>query len=173
VHIARGQLVAYPTEAVYGIGCDPRNLDAIGKVLELKARSANKGFILIASELSQLADFIEPPTESELATLNKAWPGPATFVVRAKSDLPPILTGNRDTLAVRVSAHPVVVELCNACSSALISTSANLSGTPALTSQDDVVTVLGEAIAGVVAGDLGTLQSATPIVSLITGEQLR
>lgn len=172
-HVASGQLIAYPTEAVYGIGCNPTNEAAVRGVLDLKAREANKGFIIIASNLDQLDDYMAAPTAEERVTLNNAWPGPVTFVVKAKSDLSPLLTGNRPTLAVRVSAHPVVQALCNACGHALISTSANISGTPALTSADAVDGAFNGRIAGVVAGELGTLNSATPIFSLSTGEQLR
>jgi len=171
--IADGQLIAYPTESVYGIGCDPNNLTAVKAVLELKARDANKGFIVIAASLEQLHPFIEPPTNAELETLNQAWPGPVTFVVKAKAGLDPLLTGKRDTLAVRVSAHPVVTELCNACGSALISTSANLSGEATLNTADEIIDRFGDQIAGVVKGELGALDKPTSIFSLATGRQLR
>lgn len=172
-HIACGQLIAYPTEAVYGIGCDPKNLSALNSLLNLKTRDESKGFILIAADIAQLEPFIQPPTETELKQLNVHWPGPVTFVVRAKPDLPNLLTGGRDTLAVRVSSHPVVTELCTACGQALISTSANLSGKPALTDASSVLAELGHALAGVVDGSLGKLRSATPIYSLVSGKQLR
>ncbi len=172
-HIARGQVVAYPTEAVYGLGCDPQNLSAVQAVLELKARDAHKGFIVIAASVDQLTNYMQPPNASELERLNAAWPGPVTFIVKAKIDLPNLLTGGRDTIAVRVSSHPVVVSLCNACGHALISTSANLSGQPALTTPVEVQNIFGESLAGVVEGELGNLKSATPIFSLSTGEQLR
>lgn len=172
-HIARGQLIAYPTEAVYGIGCDPQNLSAIQAVLELKARDKSKGFIIIAANLAQLSPYIQPPTDAEKQQLDTAWPGPVTFVVRAKPQLPSILTGGRDTLAVRVSSHPVVKQLCTACGHALISTSANLSAKPALTTAEQVSEVFGSSLAGVVDGSLGNLTSATPIYSLASGHQLR
>lgn len=172
-HIASGRLIAYPTEAVYGIGCDPANPDAVKAVLKLKSRDQHKGFILIAAELAQLRPYIDVLSAGDQQTLNEAWPGPVTFVCKAKPDLPELLTGGRDTIAVRVSAHPVVVELCNACGHALISTSANISGRPALTNADAVAAEFGDEISGVVDGSLGELKTATPIFSLITGEQLR
>jgi len=172
-HIARGQLIAYPTEAVYGIGCDPQNLSALKAVLDLKARDKSKGFIIVAANFAQLSPYIQPPTNIEKQRLDDAWPGPVTFVVRANPQLPSILTGGRDTLAVRVSSHPVVKELCTACGHALISTSANLSNKPALTSATLVWNEFGTLLAGVVDGSLGNLASATPIFSLASGEQLR
>ena len=172
-HIASGQLIAYPTEAVYGIGCNPADEAAVKAVLDLKARDANKGFIVIASSLNQLDDYMATPTAEERKTITDAWPGPVTFVVKAKAGLSPLLTGDRPTLAVRVSSHPVVQALCLACGHALISTSANISGTPALTSANAVNDAFNGRIAGVVSGALGNLKSATPIFSLSTGEQLR
>lgn len=172
-HIACGQLIAYPTEAVYGIGCDPKNVSAVQTVLDLKARDERKGFIIIASHFEQLDPFIQPPSNIESDRLNAAWPGPVTFVVRAKPNLPTVLTGGRDTLAVRVSSHPVVKALCEACGHALISTSANRSGEPALTSAAEVWQDLGSSLAGVVDGSVGNLASVTPIFSLSSGEQLR
>jgi len=172
-HIACGQLIGYPTEAVYGIGCDPQNLDAVQSVLDIKSRDANKGFILIASQQAQLTPYISTVSAEQQQQLDQSWPGPVTFVCQAKPGLPALLTGGRNTIAVRVSAHPVVVQLCNACGHALISTSANLSGQSALTDANKVITEFGATLAGVVDGPLGELKSSTPIFSLITGEQLR
>lgn len=173
MHIAGGRLIAYPTEAIYGLGCDPNNVGAIAAILKVKSRDQHKGFILIASNQAQLTPYIEITSASDQKQLNEAWPGPVTFVCKAKMGLPELLTGGRDTVAVRVSSHPVVSELCNACGHALVSTSANISGKLALTNAADVAAEFGDQISGVVAGPLGTLKTATPIFSLITGEQLR
>lgn len=172
-HIACGQLIGYPTEAVYGIGCDPQNDAALKAVLALKSRDEHKGFILIASQQDQLSPYIDALSPAQQQQVDGSWPGPVTFVCKAKPGLSALLTGARDTIAVRVSSHPVVVELCTACGHALLSTSANLSGQPAMTQAADVLTEFGHVLSGVVEGPLGDLQSATPIFSLITGEQLR
>lgn len=172
-HVAAGLIIAYPTEAVYGLGCDPKNSAAVDSVLDLKARDANKGFILIASSINQLSDYLRTPSAAQLQQLEAAWPGPVTFVVDANPNLPAQLTGGRNTLAVRVSSHPVVAELCNQCGHPLISTSANISGTQALTDACAVMEAFGDNIAGVVEGSLGTLDAPTPIFSLASGEQLR
>lgn len=172
-HIACGQLIGYPTEAVYGIGCDPQNETALKAVLAMKSRDANKGFILIASHQDQLIPYIDTLNAEQQQQVDRAWPGPVTFVCKAKPGLPALLTGARDTIAVRVSSHPVVAELCNACGHALLSTSANVSGQPAMTQAAEVLAEFGHELSGVVEGPLGELRSATPIFSLITGEQLR
>ncbi len=172
-HIACGQLIAYPTEAVYGIGCDPNNTDALQAVLTLKSRDEHKGFILIAANQAQLTPYIDIASADDQQRLDNAWPGPITFVCKAKPNAPKLLTGGRDSIAVRVSSHPVVIELCKRCDHALISTSANISGKPAITNASDVLAEFGDEISGVVEGSLGTLTTATPIFSLISGKQLR
>jgi len=171
--IAGGAVVAYPTEAVYGLGCDPNNVGALQQILTLKERDKSKGFILIASQQVQLKPYMAALSNEQQSQLDHAWPGPVTFVVTAKPDVPNLLTGGRDTLAVRVSSHPVVVALCDACQHPLVSTSANLSGQEAFRDATLVLDAFGDKIAGVVDGALGDLAAATPIHSLITGKRLR
>jgi L-threonylcarbamoyladenylate synthase len=126
--VRAGGLVAYPTEAVYGLGCDPGNRTAVERLLRLKRRSAAKGLILIAADGPQLAPWVQwldPPRMTEILA---TWPGPCTWVLPAASRTPRWLTGGRDTLAVRVTAHPIAAALCRTCGTALVSTSANLAG---------------------------------------------
>lgn len=131
--VTAGKVIAYPTEAVFGLGCDPANLDAIRQLLEIKRRPMEKGLILIASHFDQvspyLADDIEPTTEQMQA-------GNITWVFPAKPETSPLLRGAHHSLAIRVTRHPLVRELCDQLGSALISTSANLTGeAPCYTAQ--------------------------------------
>lgn len=128
--VKTGGIIAYPTEAVFGLGCDPKNYSAVTRIITLKGRSITKGLILIAAEFTQLSEFIaELPTE-RAAAIHASWPGAVTWIVPVMSTVPSWLTGGRATLAVRVTAHPVAAALCRACGSALVSTSANYSGHP-------------------------------------------
>jgi len=171
--VKNGQVIAYPTEAIYGLGCDPLNEQALAKVVELKSRAINKGLILIASKLEQLDPFIDNSNPSLLDRAKESWPGPVTWIVPASQLCMPLLTGNRDTIAVRVSAHPVVQELCDVCDSALVSTSANISGQLPLANPEDITRVFADNIAGVVEGELGGLKNATSIFHARSGVQLR
>lgn len=123
-----GGTIAYPTEAVFGVGCDPWNQDAVEALLAIKQRPWTKGLILIASDFNQLQDFIEPVSANLLKQLQQSWPGPVTWLLPARSDVPVYLTGKHDTIAVRVTAHPLVRQLCNAFGGAIVSTSANITG---------------------------------------------
>jgi len=120
-----GKIIAYPTESVFGLGCDPANNSAVEQLLYIKERPASKGLILIASSIEQLSGWVNFDQVSNLETILSSWPGHETWVVPAQPDISPLLTGEHETLAVRVSAHPVVKHLCNVFGGAVTSTSAN------------------------------------------------
>lgn len=123
-----GGIIAYPTEAIYGIGCDPENDDALLEILWQKKRSPEKGLILIAADFNQLQDYIAPLPANVLKKILQSWPGPNTWLLPVKPDVSPLLTGGRQTLAVRVTDHPIAAELCRQFGSPLVSTSANITG---------------------------------------------
>ena len=125
--IQHGGVIAYPTETVYGLGCDPMNFEAVRYLTKLKNRDISKGLILLASDLDQLENFIDVPDKKDrdkIQQTNK----PTSWIVPAKAHVPGWLTGNTRTLAVRISHHPVVKRLCDRLDSPLVSTSANPSG---------------------------------------------
>lgn len=128
----RGGLIAYPTEGVWGLGCDPRDEAAVLRLLMLKQRDVAKGLILIASSEAQLAPFIDTASlgGSQLAEVRASWPGPNTWIIPASKDAPSWITGAHDGIAVRVTAHPLVRALCDGFGGALVSTSANIASEP-------------------------------------------
>lgn len=138
--IQAGNVLAYPTEGVYGLGCDPFNPQAFDKLLDAKQRPMEKGVILIASSVEQVKDlaavFYQPWTQ---AVLN-GWESPlrpTTWILPATEAVPDWITGGRDTVAIRVTHHPQVKALCDALEMPLVSTSANLSGQAAIKSREE------------------------------------
>jgi L-threonylcarbamoyladenylate synthase len=125
--IAAGQVLAYPTEAVYGLGCDPMNAASVRRILRIKGRGEDKGLILIAAELAALEPYVTSLGPARMSEIAATWPGPNTWLLPARSTTPRWLTGVHDTLAVRVTGHPIASALCRACGGTLVSTSANLS----------------------------------------------
>ena len=173
--LQRGGVFAYPTEAVWGLGCDPRSEAAVLRLLAIKRREVGKGLILIAAGIDQLrpwADFAALP-EPRLAEALASWPGPHTWIVPAATTTPRWITGDHDGIAVRVSAHPVVVALCTAFGGALVSTSANPSGTPPPKSLPAFDAALLDAIDGILAGETGGLARPTAIRDARSGVALR
>ena len=171
--VRRGGLIAYPTEAVYGLGCDPRNEMAVRRLLTLKRRPMHKGLILIAADFSQLAPFLQPLTPAERERLDATWPGPHTWLIPARNETPRWLRGRHDTLAVRVTAHPLAAALCRACGHPLVSTSANRSGRPPARTALAVRRQLGRDLDALLPGPTGGAAQPTTIRHLRSGRIVR
>lgn len=130
-----GGVVSHPTEGVWGLACDPLNPDAVQQVLYMKRRSPRQGLILIAHDFEVIRPYLGSFGPEVLDKVLASWPGPKTWILPAADWVPDWITGGRDSLAVRVTAHPVAAQLCAAFGDALVSTSANRNGKPsALTS---------------------------------------
>lgn len=168
------RVIAYPTEAVFGVGCDPDSETAVTRLLDLKQRPVDKGLILIAASYEQLKPYIDDTalTASQREAVFSRWPGPVTFVFPALSTTPRWLTGRFDSLAVRVTDHPQVIELCQRYGKPLVSTSANLSGQPPCRTTDEVLAQFG-ADFPVVAGPTGGRLNPSEIRDALTGELFR
>ncbi|MCW8943424.1 MAG: L-threonylcarbamoyladenylate synthase [Sedimenticola sp.] len=168
-----GGLIAYPTEAVYGLGCDPLNQQSMERLLNLKQRPIEKGVILIAADFQQLLPFIQPLDDPSMKNVLDSWPGPNTWLLPAADNLPFWLTGVHSTLAVRVTDHPVAKALCQACGSPIVSTSANRSGQHPARSALQVRKRLGEGVDCIVTAPLGGNQSPSTIRDAATGQVIR
>ncbi|MGO1000712.1 Sua5/YciO/YrdC/YwlC family protein [Lysobacter sp. CA196] len=173
--LARGGVVVYPTEAVWGIGCDPRDEDAVHRLLAIKRRPVDKGVILIAASIAQLDAWVDwdalpaPRREAVLAS----WPGPHTWAVPATAAVPSWISGAHRSVAVRVTAHPQARALCEAFGHALVSTSANLAGQPPAFRRAELDRALLALSDGVCDGETGGLTAPTPIREALSGEVLR
>jgi len=168
-----GAIIAYPTESVYGLGCDPLNESALQNLIALKRRDAGSGLIVIASDYAQIERFIAPHDEHLKRLLCEPVSTPTTWVVDAAEALSPLLTGGRTTLAVRITEHPVAAAICHLFGGPITSTSANSSGQPPARSAADVRTRFPRGIDLVVDGSTGKLDRPTKIIDARTGEVLR
>jgi L-threonylcarbamoyladenylate synthase len=171
--IGGGGVLAYPTEAVYGLGCDPLNPAGVQRVLEAKGRPARKGLILIAADFGQLVPFVEPLDPARMARVLETWPGPVTWLLPARRTTPPWLTGSRSTLAVRVTAHPVAAALCRAWGGPLVSTSANRTGQSPARTALQVRLRLGAQVDFVLNGPCGGRSRPSTIRDGRSGAELR
>lgn len=172
--LKKQEVIAYPTEAVFGLGCDPDNRLVVEKLLMLKQRNWEKGLILIAADYSQLQRYID---DSALTVIQKervfsSWPGPVTWVFPIVGTTPSWLTGKFKTLAVRVSDHPLVQQLCRQYGKALVSTSANLSSFPPCRLQEEVKQQFGYEFP-VLGGEVGGRVNPSEIRDVLTGQLFR
>ena len=171
--LRHGGVIAYPTEAVFGFGCDPMNVDAISKILQLKHRPISKGFILVASNWNQLMNYVEPIEPKALTRVLASWPGPVTWTFPANQKVPAWIRGEHNTVAVRVTDHPVAKALCSKFGSPIVSTSANREGQPPIREEKTVQMAFGKAVDMVVSGKVGDRIRPTEIRNAITGEVIR
>lgn len=168
------QVIAYPTEAVFGLGCDPDSEQAVRELLALKQRPWEKGLILIAADYAQLTPYIDDSllSDQQRSAIFATWPGPVTWVIPAKSQTPHFLTGQFSSLAVRVSDHPLVQQLCRQFGKPLVSTSANLSGEEPCRTVAEVMQQFGDSFP-ILAGNVGGRLNPSEIRDALTGELIR
>ena len=170
--ITRGGVIAYPTEAVYGLGCDPLDALAVERILTLKQRDWRKGVILLAASLEQIRPWMALSSD-QLDDISAHWPGPATWVVPASPQTPEWITGGRDEVAVRVTAHPVAAAIARVAGTAIVSTSANPAQRPPARSTLAVRRYFGDRLDGIVSGPVNLRAQPTPIRHWRTGDWLR
>jgi L-threonylcarbamoyladenylate synthase len=171
--VACGGVVAYPTEAVYGLGCDPRDGAAVRRLLALKARPEGKGLILIAAAWSQLEPYVRDLEPERMAVIHATWPGPVTWLLPARPETPRWLTGDHATLAVRVTAHPMAAALCQRWGGALVSTSANRASRPPARTALGVRRALPSGLDYLLSGPCGGAARVSSIRDGRTGAVLR
>lgn len=170
--IRKGGVIAYPTEAVWGLGCDPWNEQAVQRILDIKQRPMHKGLILVAADIGQLTWLLEGLTTEQRQLLEDSWPGPNTWLVPHHDRVPKWISGRHASVAVRVSDHPLVQELCRL-TGPLVSTSANPTKHPAATSRLHVEQYFHNQLDAVLNAPLGQMQQPSTIRDLVSGRTLR
>ena len=168
-----GGVIAYPTEGVWGLGCAPLDERAVSRLLALKKREWQKGLILIAADFGQLEPFVHLPSRTAQKRAFATWPGPATWVFPASDHTPMWVSGERDTVAIRVTAHPIARELCLAFGGPIVSTSANRAGREPARSASAVRMQFPRQLDALVPGALGGLETPTVIRDVVSGLILR
>ncbi|WP_395339049.1 Sua5/YciO/YrdC/YwlC family protein [Ningiella sp. W23] len=171
---SEGKVFAYPTEAVYGLGCDPLNQSAVYEILRLKQRPVEKGMILIAQSIEQVLPFVrfDELSQEAKAKVADTWPGPVTWLLPKSAYTPDFISGDSDMVAVRVTDHSLVQQMCWAVNSPLVSTSANpASDAPARSAQAVLAYFNDEVV--LIDGELGTQSAPSKIINSQTLEVLR
>ena len=171
--VRAGGVIAYPTEAVYGLGCNPNDLGAVQRVLELKQRPADKGLILIAADLAQVLPYLLPLTPIMQERVFAPTTHPTTWLLPINPAVSPLIRGVHDTLAVRITQHPSCVALCQGLGHPLISTSANLNGREPARSAWEVTQQFGTQLAYILDAPLGNASAPSEIRDARSGAIVR
>ncbi len=172
--LQRGEVIAYPTEAVYGLGCDPWNQTAVETLCAIKQRDLAKGMIIAAADWSQVAPLIKPLPKDIEQHVKNSWPGHTTWLLPANDHIPEWVRGDHASIAIRVSNHPIVHALCQHFGKPIISTSANVSTeTPCLSADEITKQLNDDRIAYIIDAPLGNESKPSTIIDALTGKTLR
>lgn len=169
----QGGIVAYPTEAVWGLGCVPTDKQAVHKILNLKQRSVDKGLILVGSSADQFSVYLDGLEKHYFELFATQPKKPTTWLVPDNGTAPGWIVGKHQSVALRVSDHPIVVALCDALDGPIVSTSANPQGLPAAVNEAQVREYFSATIDFLVAGEVAGAAAPSEIKDLVTGEVFR
>ena len=169
-----GETIAYPTESVWGLGCDPANSEAVTNLLSLKQRPRDKGVILIAADLEQVGYLLDALPLEMRKTAENLWPGFMTCVLPdLAGQVPEWIRGKHPSVAVRVSLHPSVQALCRAFGGPIVSTSCNPSGRPAARTNLEARRYFNQSVQHFMVGETAQKAGPSPILDLVSGRYLR
>ncbi len=169
----RSGVIAYPTEAVFGLGCRADRSAPVRRILSLKQRPESAGLIVLVDHLDRLEDWIIAPGADQRRRLDASWPGPVTWLLPASPRCPTWLCGAHDTLAVRISAHPVCAALAAGLKIPLVSTSANRSGQAPARSVAELDAAFEGELDYVLDGPVDRQATPSAIYDLLTGRRVR
>lgn len=169
----QGRVLAYPTEGVWGLGCDPDNTEALQRLLALKLRAPEKGLILIAASIEQFEPWLRGLDTASLERLRASWPAALTWLVPDNGRTHPLVRGEHDRVALRVTPHPLVIALCETFGGPIVSTSANRAGEPSATTAEEVFRAFQGESLSLLDGTTGGRTQPSDIRDLATGKWLR
>ncbi|MDX1588326.1 MAG: Sua5/YciO/YrdC/YwlC family protein [Oleiphilaceae bacterium] len=174
--IEQGGVIAYPTEAVWGLGCDPWNPEAVERLLDLKDRPMGKGLILVAADEDQLAFLLDDQSRELRETASRYWARPeavSLLMPDPRGRIPHWIRGDHDKVLVRVSHHPLVQGLCRAYGGPVVSSSCNPGGRPPARRSWQVQRYFRSELDGLMPGATGAARRPSVILDPQTGRQLR
>lgn len=171
--LKKGGIIAYPTEAVFGLGCDPFNEIAVQKILNIKKRDVEKGLILIAASWEQVKELTQTIPDDRLKIILGTWPGPFTWVFPAAPRVSKWIKGGHNSVALRVTDHPIAKLLCEKFGRPIVSTSANFSGEEPVRNFQEAQKKFSNLVDFILPGETGSLNNPTIIKDALTGKVLR
>ena len=147
-----GGVIALPTETFYGLGADARNEAAIDKIFGIKGREFKNPLLVVIGDVRHLEAFAADVPEEARTLMDRFWPGPLSIVFRAATSVSPKLTAGSGKIGIRLTSHPIAMEISRRLGGPLTATSANLSGAPECSSAVELLSQLEGKLDGVVDG---------------------
>jgi len=171
--VLNGGVIAYPTEAVYGLGCNPYDAQAVMRLLQIKNRDVSQGLILIGRSFHDFSDFIDDSDEALRNVLQSRQTEPTTWLMPASKSCPVWIRGQHKTVAVRVTDHEQCRQLCDHTGSAIVSTSANRTGHASLRTAMKVRQEFNDELDYLLVGATGGQQRPSRIIDAASGKVFR
>ena len=169
-----GGVIAYPTESIFGLGCDPNNPKAVTKLLKLKQRLAKKGLILIGSKAEHFDQYIQKEFRSlAQKKLKESTQLPTTWVIPADKNVPKQIIGSHDKIALRLTSHPIAAMLCSEFGNAIVSTSANINKRAAAKNSLQVNKYFSNKLDYIFYGQTQQYNIPSQIIDMMTGNIIR
>jgi len=169
--LVNGGVIAYPTESVFGLGCDPSNEQAITKILEIKKRTLEMGLVLLTPNIEIVSGWVNM-NNKQLKVFSTPKPRPTTYIVPASDSVPKWLAV-KNTLAIRLSSDPFIKNICGLLELPIVSTSANLHGEPPCRSADEVQKIMGSQLDYIVFKKTGPFNNPSTIIDLSSRKTIR
>ncbi|MBT4482344.1 MAG: threonylcarbamoyl-AMP synthase [Candidatus Latescibacteria bacterium] len=170
--LKNGGIVVYPTETVYGIGCDPFNRIAYERVQHLKGRNNNKQMLLLACSLSQVEHFTGRLADIPRRLAHEFWPGPLTMVIKPRNEMPVYLYGDSGGVAFRITSHPIAAALSRNFGCPITSTSANMTGKPTVGTYEEALNMFGKDVSIVIKNHIPLNGTPSTVIDLTSGKPL-
>ncbi|MCP3178103.1 MAG: L-threonylcarbamoyladenylate synthase [Desulfuromonadales bacterium] len=163
--LKQGGVIVYPTDTIYGIGCDIFNKKGVKKIYQIKQRDPRKPFSFICSDLSDVANYAQV-SNFAFKTMKRNLPGPYTFVLEATRIVPDLLTTKQKTVGIRIPDNPIAQAIVKELGHPLVTTSVNISGEEPIHDPAEIEASLGKMVDMVVDGGV-LLGDASTVISLI------
>lgn len=165
--IKKGGIIIYPTDTIYGIGCDTSNQSAVQRIFRIKRRDINKPILIITHSLREVEKLVKIFPQNAKKIANVFWPGPVTMVFEARENLFSSIVSREGKIAIRIPNNQFCLRLCEKCSAPIVSTSANISGKPENVDMNYIINTFGNIVDIIIdAGDLsGNLASTIVDIS--------
>ncbi|MBI4211537.1 MAG: threonylcarbamoyl-AMP synthase [Deltaproteobacteria bacterium] len=161
-----GQVLAYPTETIYGLGADVLNRKAVKRIYELKARDVGLPISILVADLAMLREFVAEVSDAALSLIRRFWPGPLTILFPAAPKIPKELITNTSKIGIRISSHPIAAALVSRFGGPITTTSANLSGYPPSLTAKHITKYFGEKLSCIIDGGVCEPSKGSTVVDL-------
>ena len=170
--IKDGGVLIYPTDTIYGIGCNAFNMKAVRKIFRIKRRNEHSPMLVLVNNIKMLRELVDEITPIALTLSREFWPGPMTMIFKANKNIHRLLKSKEEKIGIRIPDNRFCLKLIDGCKTPIVSTSANISGGDTLNESDELINIFGDKVDLFL--DVGKLPSSPPSTVVdVSGKKLK